>query len=184
MAPRFFGGGVIHGRYDFTAENDAVATVTAGLLFEACSDRCHTFELWRGKELVSPCAERAVSEAPKTIGEVIETKQAELRHHEELIRDSNWTIAQSKLLLTRIRQLEDEGVLAHDHEGDMARGRRLRMKAEELRVVAEQMANPTRQSYYRRLAANYEALADHERSDAAEGRGATELTQRLHADRG
>jgi hypothetical protein len=107
--------------------------------------------------------------------QIVALRQETVRRNEELIRDSRWTIARSTQLLTRIRELEREGVLRPDPVADSARQRRLRMKAEELRTAADQMAHPMKQLYYRRLAANYEALAEHDARGSGTGRklGAT-----------
>jgi hypothetical protein len=48
----FRGAAFIHGRHDFVAEDDVAATVMAELLYEACSDRCERFELWRGAAMM------------------------------------------------------------------------------------------------------------------------------------
>jgi hypothetical protein len=149
----------IRGRHDFTAEGDAAAMVVAGLLYEACSDLCNLFELWQGGKMVFPAAD-PMAIATATSAMLTTVRQEAVRSHEELIRDSSWTIAESKRLLTRIRQLTDEGVLRRDAQEDRGRQRRLRMTAGELRAAAEQMANPVKQRCYRRLAENYEGLAN------------------------
>jgi hypothetical protein len=43
---------------------------------------------------------------------------------------------------------------------DQDRARQWRMKAEELRAVADQMHNPTAQESFRRMAATYDRLAE------------------------
>jgi hypothetical protein len=157
----FRGPALIHGRHDFEALDDAAATVMAELLYEACSDRCERFELWRGATMIYPIApvgpprSAAIGESP-----IVALRQEAVRRSLELIRDSHWTIAKSMQLLLRIRELEDAGIPPPDAASDSARQRRLRMKAEELRAAANEMTHPMKQLYYRRLAANYEALAD------------------------
>jgi hypothetical protein len=167
----FRGPTFIHGRHDFEAEDDAAATVMAELLYEACSDRCEHFEVWRGATMIYPIAwEEPQPCATMIKSQIVALRQETVRQNEELIRDSHWTIAKSKHLLTRIRELEGQGVLRRDAASDAARQRRLRMRAEELRAVADQMSHPMKQVYYRRLAQNYEALADHDAREPTTGR--------------
>jgi hypothetical protein len=167
----FRGTAFIHGRHDFEAEDDAAATVMAELLYEACSDRCEHFELWRGATMIYPIAWGDPQPSATMIkSQVVALRQEAVRRNEELIRDSRWTIAKSKRLLQRISELEGKGVLRQDAASDAARQRRLRMRAEELRAVADQMTHPMKQLYYRRLAENYEALADHDAQGSTNGR--------------
>ena len=56
--------------------------------------------------------------------------------------------------------MEDQAVARHD------RAKRWRAKAEELRVVADQMTNRSAQADLRRLAADYETLADQDAPSA------------------
>jgi hypothetical protein len=160
----FRGPALIHGRHDFEAEDDLAATVMAEVLYEACSDRCEHFELWRGAIMIYPIAlvgpprNAAISESS-----VVALRWEAVRRNEELIRDSHWTIAKSKRLLTRIRELQREGILPRYAGSDSVRQRRLRIKAEELRAAADDMTDPKRQIYHRRLAMNYEALAESRR---------------------
>jgi hypothetical protein len=172
----FRGPAFIHGRHDFAAEDDAAATVMAEVLYEACSDRCEHFELWRGTTMIYPITpEQPPPSLAMNESQVVALRQEAVRRNEELIRDSHWTIAMSKHLLKRIRELEGEGILRPDAASDSARQRRLRMKAEELRTAADQMTHPTKQLYYRRLAENYDALAEHDARGSSSGRkpGAT-----------
>jgi hypothetical protein len=171
----FRGPAFIHGRHDFVAEDDVAAMVLAELLYEACSDRCEQFELWRGATMIHP-SEHPQPSATWLHSQVVALRQETVRRNEELIRDSHWTIARSTQLLDRIREMEGEGVLPPDPVSDSARQRRLRMKAEELRAVADQMTHPTKQLYYRRLAANYEALAEHDAGAASIRRKLGETT--------
>jgi hypothetical protein len=167
----FRGPAGIHGRHDFEAEGDPAATVIAELLYEACSDQCEHFELWRGKIMIYPFALSGPPASGAIVwSSIVALRQEIVRRNEELIRDSHWTIAKSKQLLMSIRELEGKGVLPKDAASDGARQRRWRMKAEELRTAGDQMTDPARQRYYRRLAANYEALADHDERGSSSGR--------------
>jgi hypothetical protein len=150
----FRSGKFIEGRHAFDAQDDGAASMMAELLYEACSDRCNHFELWRGATKILPA-----NQATPPVTSMVE--QDVVCQHEELIRESTWTVAQSQHLLMRIRQLTGEGRLpSGDAAADLEQQRRLRMKAEELRMVAGQVRNPMLPPFYLRLAEDYELLAE------------------------
>jgi len=92
----------IVGRDDFDAADDMRAIIIARKLRDACSDRCSTFELWDGG--------RQVDKLPRDIAvgnleEIAAELETTVLEREMAIRDSNWMIADSSLLLERIGQL-------------------------------------------------------------------------------
>ncbi len=48
------GGQAIIARDEFKAATESAALVIARWLFDACSDRCHGFELWSGRNRLHP----------------------------------------------------------------------------------------------------------------------------------
>lgn len=89
----------IVGRHDYAADDEQEAIVIADSLCDACSDRCHSFEVWRGNTCVvaprtpgSPHSEAEITE--KTKAAIVESEQAILR--------SEWAIAASQRLLARL----------------------------------------------------------------------------------
>lgn len=159
----------IVGREDFEASDDDDALAMAELLYEACSDHCESFELWQGKRHVNSSLSASLAlRQRKSVFEITAHIQERLRQREEAIRDSRWRIAESRRLLERIHQLEVQGLApGAGPPADPERARRWRMKAEELRTVAEQMKNPTAKGSYLRLAETYETLANNESQRAS-----------------
>ena len=88
----FFGDRAISGRHEFEAENDTTALQIAHALFDACSDRCQSFDLWQGERRVYvPRTYRELSFAELSAAryqEVIET--------EETPAQSLWSVAKSR----------------------------------------------------------------------------------------
>jgi hypothetical protein len=93
--------GTIIGRHEFDAADDGVAVQIAGALCEACLDVCETFELWSGVRQVSS-GTRAIA-VP-----VAERHQQVVLESEIAIRDSVFSIAQSRRLLDRIQHAGGE----------------------------------------------------------------------------
>src|SRR6516225_4896561 len=84
----------IAGRDDFDVEDDAQAAVIARLLRNACSDRCAGFELWQGGRQVDTSLTRGVD-----FKELSTHLQDIVLERELAIRDSRWSIADSRRLL-------------------------------------------------------------------------------------
>jgi hypothetical protein len=105
---RFFDGADDHsihaGQFDFQAVDDVEAVETAETLFDACSDRCRSWEIWEGDVfLVS---------GPQNIGprfralDLAKRRQESMIRFEELILASKYTIAASKRLLAELDKLK------------------------------------------------------------------------------
>jgi hypothetical protein len=88
----------IVGRDEFHADDDGSAMVISHMIADACADRCAEFELWQGSRRVDRrLATGSFPSAEKIAGIVIEREMA--------IRDSRWTIADSKRLLEKTSRL-------------------------------------------------------------------------------
>jgi hypothetical protein len=92
----------IVGREDFTADDDRTAVVIAEILYDACSDKCDSFGLWRGTHCV---VGRGV--LPRPLGaEIVQgNNQASVIECLEAIQRSHWSIASSERLLMRLNEL-------------------------------------------------------------------------------
>jgi hypothetical protein len=86
----------ICGREDFEADTEPAAIRIARDLADACSDVCCKYELWDGEKLISE---------PRQIEDVCQINE---RHQEivirteELIRLSNWRVAESRRLIEHL----------------------------------------------------------------------------------
>lgn len=92
----------IIGREDFEAGDDQGAMAVAWLLWDACSDLAHGFELWQGSREL--CERRGPLRAALSAAEVTERMQASVVETEEAIQRSKWAIAQSRRLLSQLAQ--------------------------------------------------------------------------------
>jgi hypothetical protein len=70
--------------------------------FQACSDRCDSFELWREKRKV----DSAQGSQPASLAELTQAHQQLVLETAQAILTSEWTIAQSKHLIERIECLK------------------------------------------------------------------------------
>jgi hypothetical protein len=99
-------GGSIVGRDDFEAEDDGEAVYIARSLFNACSDMCNAFELWRGIHQVV-VREPALNHDT----EQFRTHTQEIVISRELtIRASAWRVANSKRLLSETQPIVDRAL--------------------------------------------------------------------------
>jgi len=104
--------GDIVGRQDFEAEDDGMALTIATLLFDACSDVSHNFELWESTRLVN----ESYFARAQAIGRQLSTqRQAAVARTEEQLRDSQWAVASSKRLLEQLRHMTDGGGRGSEH---------------------------------------------------------------------
>lgn len=95
----FWAAGRIVGRQDFDAENDRAASAISVQLFDACSDKCEAYDLWSSQRRVpvgSPPLKRVSLDALSAI------HQETILRVEETICFSQWQIAQSQRLLTKL----------------------------------------------------------------------------------
>ena len=95
---------MICGRDDFDAEGDDTAIAIAGILADACSDRCGSFEVWQGTRLVSGVL--ALSPRPRVaLSELAGgVAQSVVIDREIAIKDSMFAIASSRRLLKKLEQ--------------------------------------------------------------------------------
>ena len=91
----------IVGRHDLVVVDDREAVALAGVLCDACSDRCTSVEVWRDQHIV---ATQRIPQSPPAVGEIVERRQQAVIEHEDAIQRSNWSIASSERLLKRIRE--------------------------------------------------------------------------------
>ena len=99
----FLVSGRIRARQDFAADNNVDAIRVARQLYDACSDRCESFELWQGDWVIS-------TRPPPYLG----TSFAGLRvahqqlviEMEEAILVSHTLIAQSRRLIERLDRIK------------------------------------------------------------------------------
>jgi len=99
--------GVIQAREDFAAPGDAVALGVSDLLCSACSDTCHSYELWHGSRRVfafdrSP----ANTVLAPTDQQTVDIQQITLNLEESLQR-SRSLIARSEILIAEARRLKE-----------------------------------------------------------------------------
>lgn len=92
-------GKSIIARQDFEAESDAAGLWIAAALCEASADTCKTFELWDGARRVDRPGLRVDGSDIR-----VET-QARLIETEEILLQSNWSVASSRQLLSRLDEL-------------------------------------------------------------------------------
>jgi len=93
----------IVGRQDFLARDERAAVAMAEILCEACSDKCDSFDVWRGVQCV---VERRAPRFPRLSTDAITAEgRSVLIECEEAIRKSQWRIATSERLLMRLAEL-------------------------------------------------------------------------------
>jgi hypothetical protein len=104
---RFFDDDAAHsmrGQFDFQVGDDVEAVETAEILFDACCDRCQSWEIWEGEVLF-------VS-GPQGIGQrfcasdFAKRRQQSIIGYEQAILDSDWAIASSERLLAELDKLK------------------------------------------------------------------------------
>jgi hypothetical protein len=100
----FFDDRAVRGLLDFQASNDGRAAETAEILFQACSDCCEAWAIWRGNVFIScgPVKLRAWFQA----SDLSEQRQEIIVAHEDAILNSKWAIASSKHLLAELDRLK------------------------------------------------------------------------------
>ena len=91
--------GAIQAREEFFAPSDDVALVVASVVCRACSDICHTYELWQdGRQVLAFDGSRADTPVGPTDDQAARIQKITLRVEESLQR-SHWTIARSLKLI-------------------------------------------------------------------------------------
>jgi hypothetical protein len=115
----------IVGRQDFLAGDERAAVAIAEILCEACSDKCDSFDVWRGVRCV---VQQRRPRFPRLSADAITAEgQSVLIECEEAIRKSQWTVASSERLLMRLAELrarsrpQDAGASSErDHQAPRA----------------------------------------------------------------
>jgi hypothetical protein len=93
----------IVGRQDFLAGDERAAVAIAEILCEACSDKCDSFDVWRGVRCV---VQERRPRFPRLSADAITAEgQSVLIECEEAIRKSQWTVATSERLSMRLAEL-------------------------------------------------------------------------------
>ena len=96
--------GSIVGRHDFDADGDVAAIRIARVLFDACSDSCHSIDLWQGTRRIR------VRRLHRSLGlaDLSDELQQIAIETEEMIVRSEFAVAHSRLLIERIEQAKRE----------------------------------------------------------------------------
>ena len=95
---------IMRGQFDFEAGDDVQAVETAEILFDACSDRCQSWEIWE--------AELFLVRGPQNIGiplrasDLTKRRQEYIVYCEEIILQSKWMVASSERLLAELDKLK------------------------------------------------------------------------------
>lgn len=95
-------------RFEFDAEDDACALMTAAVLGEESSDAHHGFALWRGAHelLVKDESRPPLYDSPASL-RIPATRQEAIADLEDTLLRSHWTIARSRRLLDATQNLRD-----------------------------------------------------------------------------
>jgi hypothetical protein len=94
----------MRGQFDFEAGDDVQAVETVEILFDACSDRCQSWEIWEG--------ELFLVRGPQNIGiplrasDLTKRRQEYIVYCEEIILQSKWLVASSERLLAELDKLK------------------------------------------------------------------------------
>ena len=96
------------GKHYYEADGDHEAVAIAGLLYDACSDACDSYEVWRDLDPVY--APYTTAARPiETMGQLSKRLQELLVNNEERIQASRWAIAKSERLLERMKNFKPGG---------------------------------------------------------------------------
>jgi hypothetical protein len=101
---RFDLDNTIRGRFDFPADDDDQAVEIAEILYDACSDRCRSWELWKWTVFLAS-GPRNRDEARPRASDLAERRQENIVQCEETILHSAWAIASSRRLLAELDNL-------------------------------------------------------------------------------
>ena len=100
----------IEGRQDFEADEDITAIRIAGVLHDACSDICQSFELWQGTRQIRA---QQTDHFRANLAELTEDHQRLTIDTEELISQSDWRIARSRRLIETLDRIKPAGHRYH-----------------------------------------------------------------------
>jgi hypothetical protein len=95
----------IMGECDFQAVDDDQATAIAEILFDACSDRCRSWQIWEA-DVVVAVGPQKLHWAHPDASHLTELRQENVVQCEERILRSAWAIASSERLLAQLDQLK------------------------------------------------------------------------------
>ena len=93
--------GLIEACEDFRAESDQSAMVIGSWLFDACSDCCAEYDVWRGGTSICGGKQPMLTRAPLT-----KSVRATLQKTTDTIRNGRWKMARSERLLILVEQLK------------------------------------------------------------------------------
>ena len=82
--------------HSFQADHDEIARETASVIFDARDDAVHGYELWHGAAIIASDQSRRPSER-LTFATIFRIRQAIVRQHEEVMRDSFLPSRQQKV---------------------------------------------------------------------------------------
>src|SRR6185312_17417802 len=94
--------GAIQAREEFDAPDDDLALAVANVVFRACSDTCHSYELWQdGRQVIAFGASRADSPVGLTDEQTVAVRKIALSL-EEGLQGSHWRVGRIEKLITEI----------------------------------------------------------------------------------
>ncbi|HXR87521.1 MAG TPA: hypothetical protein VN728_11135 [Stellaceae bacterium] len=100
--------GHIQARQGFVAADDADAIESSAFVFDACSDRCVSYELWSGTQLVV----QSCSRMPMIRFESLSAaRQDGIITLEAMLQQSHWAIANSTRLLRSLEAARGNGLV-------------------------------------------------------------------------
>ena len=98
--------GAIEAREEFEAPDDDLALAVSDLVCRACSDTCHSYELWQGgRQVIAFAASRANSPVGLTDEQTVAVQAIALALEEALQR-SRWRMARSAKLIAEMARLK------------------------------------------------------------------------------
>jgi hypothetical protein len=102
--------GAIEAREEFIAPDDDIALVVSDLVCRACSDACHSYELWQAeRRVIAFDGPRADAIVAPTDQQTVEIQQITLSL-EEALTNSRWRISRSEKLLREIQLLKERSL--------------------------------------------------------------------------
>ena len=99
--------GAIQAREEFEAPDDDLALAASDLVSRACSDTCHSYELWHGgRQVIAFGASRANCPMGLTDEQTVAVQRITLALGESLLQ-SHWSLARSEKLITEVERLKE-----------------------------------------------------------------------------
>lgn len=99
--------GAIQAREEFIAPNDDVALIVANMVYRACSDTCHSYELWQvDRRVIAFDGSRETIVVAPTDQQTVDIQQITL-NLEDILQRSHWHIARSATLMAETERLRE-----------------------------------------------------------------------------